>query len=524
MKLFGHFSFLQLIFRLCLDARLWKVYILATSLGWQASSLGSNSSFVDDPVVDLAMPGTKGQISQNKLRRCQHQFSESISYYQKLYKFLPKGWQPKAKTAFLKLKDRQASDCRKRSVQRAVHGTLSHHTGKIGVLAPLQGKDRDLGVHFAEAIKTYYKDVKLFERYGVLGDSRSHAKAFHQQLAKLVFVDRVSILIGGVTKYEAKMLNLWSEKLQIPTLILHSPAFRQKLSPFAFYISPDQQQMAISLATYIHNRAFQKVAIFHPEHRQKEFVFHLQDRLNRDKKNIVKIAHYNPKDYSSLALGIRELFKIDDPERHEELAELIEKKKLEAEEAGIPFNPEGIMLPPEQTVDTIIIVDNFKTVRHFINILKYLKVPKIPLLGTQQWRAPELFNPPEPFLAGSIFVDYIGSYLRLPYRLKVTTQESPYFTTPEQTMALDLWLIGRHSIDIAERVRTALPEDRRDIRKILGELRTRKKDPFFQSQRVFDQKQVSNWPTFLFSLSESGLYPMFQRAAEHALLSPTPYR
>ena len=155
--------------------------------------------------------------------------------------------------------------------------------------------------------------------------------------------------------------------------------------------------------------------------------------------------------------------------------------------------------------------------------MKFLGIEKVPLMGNQQWRAPEMFFPPEPYLASSVFVDYIGSYKKLPYGLHVPTQDSPYFTSPDKLSSLDLSLLARHSISIASRALKKAPKDRKNLRAKLRKMRNESKESFFRSRRVFDRNQVSNWPTFLFSMSKDNLHLIFDRVAEEARLRPTPY-
>ncbi len=480
--------------------------------------------------------------SSSNQELCLNYLNSKKPYYDKLFTFYKTPDALPRNDVFLQLQRISQPACMLKSVQTKIITLLSRHSGKIGVLLPLSGPKREIGLHFEAAIRSFYKsNPARFKKTIVIMDSKGLPRPFHESLARLVFEEKVSILIGGATHQEARLLRLWSTHLEISSLILHEQTLRSPAAPYAFYVSPDQDQLSLTLTSYMRSQKYKRVAVFHPENHQLRFVKQI-NKHSRD--NGIHVTHnfsYKPADFHSLESSVKELFRLDDPERAEELAELMAAKQESQEPATLPSPEEEyvvddlesrttqmpptkkVFLPPIVNVDAIVLADHFKTLRHFVAILKYYKVPRLPLLGTQQWRAPEIFKPWEPYLSGSVFVDYIGSYRQLPYRLKVSSSDSEYLTSPSEAQVLDIWLIGRHGVDIADRILYFLPQDRRNINRILQKMPSRKNEHFFQSKQVFDSTHKSYWPTYLFTINGKSIYQLFSRPAESMKLIATPF-
>ena len=475
------------------------------------------------PVIHVPEDGQKHGFQLGPVDECLQLQKKNIKFIKQLASFLDRSNKVKIQGELNDLSGPPTKLCRNPKKRAKLRSLFTSHKKKLGVILPLSGEKRKVGKQFKNAIKLQAKRLGINKNDLLIVDSGSNARGFHRQLAKLVFVDKVSMIIGGATSYGAKMLNLWSDKYLTPTIILHNHTFSHSRSPYSFFVSPDPMQMAQSLSAYIQNRGLRRIAIFHPENQSRILVNSFRHQLKKHGSKVKKILHYNGDNRDSLELALRELFLIDSPNRQKEMENLMWARRLERRRAGLPYDTKGLILPPVVTVDGIVFLGNFKMARHLINTMKYLKVPKIPLFGTQQLRAPELFTPSEPYLAGSVFVDFIGSYKELPHKIKPKTWESPFFTTPKEVVSTDINLIVAHGIHIAKRSLKNAPKDKRNIRHKMRLLRTPKQSQFFASKRVFDRRQMSHWPTFLFSLSEDKMFNIFNRAADTAKLKIVPY-
>lgn len=482
-----------------------------------------SASPLDNPAYDREnIVGSESITSE--VKRCYNGYRRSIIYYKKLYKFLNKEEIAElgSHAAAYVLKQGKKK-CRSSNYRKELQGLLSHHSGKLGLLLPTSGVYQGIGQEFSNAAHTFFKgrNNPIIEY-----DSRGEIGQFHKSLAHLVFKDKVSLLIGGATKQEAYMLSVWSERLMIPALILHNPIplKGKKVLEYPFFISPSQAEMAKTLALYMQNQGLKRAAIFSPQKENILFIKTLVQNLGLHNSQAPKVIQYQQGDYDALSQSMKDLFKMSLKDRGEEAAEIVQQKEEEAKAAGKVFDPNQLLLPPEKTVDAIVILDSFTMVRHIAKILKFLKVPPLPLLGAQGWRAPELFDQQlSAFLVDSVFVDYIGDYENLPYDLKVSQKDNnKFFTSPEESVNLDFWLIGKHALDISDRVLSYLPEDRRQIPTILRSLRARTSGKFFQSSRVFNGKLQTNWPSFLFSIDKGTLRPLYNRQAEDPKLTLAP--
>jgi hypothetical protein len=126
------------------------------------------------------------------------------------------------------------------------------------------------------------------------------------------------------------------------------------------------------------------------------------------------------------------------------------------------------------------------------------------LIGNQQWRSSELFHPPEPMLNRSFFFDYVGNYSNLPFGLNKKSHQNGWFISVEQSEALDLKLIMLTAIDAAHRALEAKSRPRYQLFRNLQKLKPA--DPgFFKEKRLFDRRNNSNWPFYIFALSKDKL-------------------
>ena len=248
----------------------------------------------------------------------------------------------------------------------------------------------------------------------------------------------------------------------------------------------------------------------------------------------VKVVTYDTGNFSSLDASIKHLFEIDNlKDRGDELLRLIKERNAQSDEKhsglsdpttltrlGELSEEKDIILPPIVKFKGLVVPDHFKAIRHIVSILKYYKVPQITLLGQQQWRAQELVEPVDPYLNGSVFVDYMDRYNRLPYKLRVSTDEDGFFTSPSEVGAIDYWLIARHSIQSAVRGLRQLPKDRSKISAHYKSQSIGSAAPYFGSKAMFNSENSSHWPNFIYSISGGKLFSLFKRPSHsHRLLT-----
>lgn len=146
----------------------------------------------------------------------------------------------------------------------------------------------------------------------------------------------------------------------------------------------------------------------------------------------------------------------------------------------------------------VLILDNFKMVRHLVNMIRTgLGDGNVIISGNQQWRSPALVTPKEEALEGAMFVDFIGSYADLPTALAAPTPESPLFTTAQAASRLDYQLIGHRLGTLSSSVVKSIWSRQRIATELQSE-RNSWDNYFPPSELAFDKNRDSSWPAFLF--------------------------
>lgn len=458
-------------------------------------------------------------------KSCRNIFDQVVMPYKKLFMKLPKNMLLDSEydvVRMITMKDTMCDtiDSRKRSMEVVVNG-LSEHSARVGVLLPLSGIHARSTSAIVDGMRSVYPYRNIsFERRVLLRDTRGIVQSMERHIAELVFKHRISILIGGFSQAEAKALEKWGSRLRIPVLILNKKMSKRTLKQ-VFHIFPREDLLVDRLSQHVKRSGFKNVALLHPlntKGRRFTGMIH-QNLVNRG----IRVDHsyvYSSGDFGSMEAAAKKIFKIDPVERSEEYQELVNKAKEEASEAGLPFNPTLVALSPIIDVDAILIDDNFRTVRHFAKLFKYLGVDKIKLIGTPQWRALGLIDPPDSFMEGASFVDYIGSYRRLPKGIVAPILKDPFFVNPEASSKVDYMVIGHHAIKTADRTLSTPILKRRRLFTRLSNLDL-SDDPYFGRGPVFGSDHRSGWPTFLFHVGDGkiGLAPLKRQTNQAKAIS-----
>ena len=151
----------------------------------------------------------------------------------------------------------------------------------------------------------------------------------------------------------------------------------------------------------------------------------------------------------------------------------------------------------------MIIPDNFRIVRHFVNLLKYHGVEQLPLIGNYEWRSKSLLEPWDSFLQGAAFVDFVGSYDKLPKGFGEQYPDSPFFVAPDLAGQLDFRLIGYHTGRLALRVPIKPGSRKKDLVHALYGLKNTESPNV--AQNVFNESRSSSWPTYHFTVADRTL-------------------
>ncbi len=445
------------------------------------------------------------RTSKNDRRSCNNAFDKIVTPARELAKIagpLP----PLAPGPLGATLDLNVADCSlqasKRHLVHSLYLAAHAHGGRILVLLPLTGPLHESGNAILSGMRQALAQRQInFDELVTVRDTRGDSITAEKVLAQTVLSEPISAIIGGVTSGEARILSTWAPKMAIPVVLVSAESTETATSSFLFRVFPSEKLLARSLLDYLRTRGISSVGVLRPW-RAASTVFIDEFIKQSDTYDIIikQDIAYNRDDFNSMESAARKLFKLEVQDRPQEYAELVESKRLQAEDAGTTFNPRTVALAPIVEFDAVLIPDNFRTVRHFVQIFKYLDVRKLQLLGTHEWRSSALVEPYEPYLNGAIFPDFIGSYQKLPPGVEVTTTQSPNFVHPDTAVQLDYQLIGYHAAALLAPLVSDTELLRREIAKELADT-TQQKPGFFSSGRIFDEQRNSLWPSFIFSVA-----------------------
>jgi len=282
--------------------------------------------------------------------------------------------------------------------------------------------------------------------------------------AELVHLDRVAMLVGGLHQSHAGAIARQADLSQTPALIVNSDAALGKTSQ-TMRVYPPLKRLASRLAGTLKAQSVRNVVVFYPSTANLE-LYHLMKNLPGSGISYSE-ARYNPDDPQSILSAVK----------------------------GQTFRISGI-----QGLPAVLIFDNFRMVRHIVNIVS-TSIPgkQVLFAGNQQWRSPALVVPRDETLQGALFVDFIGSYRNLPDSIDTPVSDSDYFTTAQAASRIDYQIIGHRLGTLAtEAARFGL--SRHEIARRLQSTNNKWDTYFPPGELAFDAQRESSWPVFLFKV------------------------
>ncbi len=442
------------------------------------------------------------------LTPCRHLMQTVVLSYQELARFLPKTFKPISTVATHRLIALRPEDCQKNATMRVIERSIKLHTGKIGILLPLSQWPIALRQAVTEQINELVQSLGADPAQTLIWlDTAGPQSRVEAQLAQLVFMNHIGVLVGGLVQAEAQILGRWADRLQIPALILNRRMDKFK-SKQVFYLGPDPRLLASSLSRHMLSRGLRRIAIIMPQSsRDGPLVDSFISQAQHLRLTVAGPYLYNPNDFTTIDAVLRKIFHIDDPSRNDEQLDLVRRLKDKAQNEGMPFDSRNVVLPAAIDIDALVIVDHFKNVRHLAKALAYYGVKRLPLLGVPKWRAFELVDGNEEILNGAVFVDYIGSYKKLPYGISGTPLGSEYFVPSSEVDGIDLKLLVSHAVYAAFQ---AVATPRLSRPSLFRRLEAAKppSSEFFAVPTLFRPDHIAYWPSFLFSVGDGTIQQM----------------
>lgn len=475
-------------------------------------------NFLTKSLMSLGLAFTPMAFAQSETSaspdNCKRIYENSMQHYKALSRFLPPNYKLRDQLPthqFLKL---EGDGCTLMDTVELFQRVVSLHSQKIAIMLPFSRWPMSTQKALMTHIKAYVASKGMDPEKGIIWmDTNGQIQKMQEQLATLVFTQHISLIIGGMTLAEAPVLAKWADKLRIPAIVLN-----KKLEPprsrYVFRLGPDNRQMALALLKHAESQGYKRIAVMMPQ-ATRDGAF-AEALLQNGKIETVGPLTYNPGDYSSIDQVFKRLFHLNDDARKPELLDLVNELKEKSKEEGVAFDPKGLMLPPQVDVDAIVIIDHFKNVRHIAKSLHFYGVRQVPLLGIPKWRAPELVDQAEENLNGAVFVDYIGSYKKLPYGIKADIVGDENMIEGSEASLVDLELVVNHAVAAAVEALKGPRTPRYALYKKIELLEPEDK-AFFGAGTYFKGDHEGNWPNFLFTVNNGKVHAVNRLATPRAL-------
>lgn len=420
-----------------------KNLFLACLLISESSAFAGKRLPLSKPKLTLAQAEDTATSSDRSLVVCQKIIDHIFPVARELILFSPLSQHSALGARVLGFKGSQCTDENYDYVMDMGLQILESHTGKIGVLLTTP----DVGSKsyaITEGIKFAASSSKKLDKFVFqsIGEARG---AILKGLSELIFVHRVGIIIGGSNPTENQTVHKYIKSLMI--VFLGIGDFNPEPNPWYFRVNPSSKQLSEKIVSNLFSERISKFSVIGPVSVAGSIV-DLVSIAQKKGLQIMKQITYAPDNFASIDDAIRKLFNIDPSVRAEELKLLIEQKKAEADTSGLAFKPSEVTFPPIKDFEALVILDDFRTVRHVLKLIKYHGVTGLKFFGNHQWRSPNLITPRDKLLGKSIFVDFVGKYNQLPFPVE-TLKDNPYFVPPYSVPHIDYKLIGYRAAGIA---------------------------------------------------------------------------
>lgn len=462
-----------------------------TALRWVPLALALLSTF---PVAMRAEPGP------GRLSYCQWFTTRLGPRYREFLMRQPNPRRFTERTVVREVLRLRADQCGKAAVEASARElfprVVDENSGKIGVLLPLTGPGAEVGLALRKGLEIALgaQATRL-----VVRDTGGDARKAEEAMADVLFRENVLLVVAGGPSATVAPLIPWSEALVVPLIVLAGEKASLGNSRFAFRVFPREHDMAQALVDSAQQRGLHRLGVLRSDDGGSDaLIANLRALGSYAAIEFVPPVDYKSGDYRSMESAVRTLFRIDRSERSDEYSRLARNGRRRAEEAGMPFDPRSVILKPIVEIDGLVIPDNFRIVRHFAKLLKFHGVKKLTLLGDTGWRSSGLFQPPEPFLEGSIFADFIGSYAKLPTGIAIAAAGD--FPDPRDASVADFAFIGWRSgrvLDMVMRLETA----RRKVPRALSLLPS-PDTTLFGGGPLFDDGRAARWPVYVFTVGK----------------------
>lgn len=326
----------------------------------------------------------------------------------------------------------------------------------VGVFLPRFGKNHLKSLNIELGLKSVSE--KINKKLITFSYHDSDPKKIKKTLAKLVFQNKLSLIIGGITAESAAVLAKVSKELKVP-LILFNRNFQHKSRQTIFQALPEKRDIINYLLLQVKNSGIDSLVLVIPNTSRDDEISLIEEIAPQIGVNVLAKQTFTPNNYNSLLRA----------------SKIVE---------NLANNRKGHL--------AVFIPGHYDLAFQFAKILSYLSVTKVKILGTHLWRVKGLMDRWEPALDGAAFIDLIGDYKNLPKNIFGRVADHSYLTYGSELGGIDLRYSG---YKVGKVVKNIIFNSKRNKKSIL--------------RTMLDLPQLKNgkvhWPPYLFELRKRNL-------------------
>lgn len=371
---------------------------------------------------------------------------------------------------------------------------MNKHFNRIGIILEQHPDNKDKTSAIIEGIKESLKNVdhKIKGRF-VIKKISLVKKKVNRVLSNMILKDKVGIIITWGQKKFIKHIQRWQKGLDIPTIFISN---KTKTGKNSFNVFPNRKNYGLEFIKTLKRKNIKSIAILTPQrHKKTPLLRTIKHYLKKYGIRIVEDVQYIKDDFTSYDMACRKIFTINRFTRRAEYNRILSTERRKARREGFKLNKKLVFLPARVDYDAIFIPDDFKTVHHFTKLFKYYQAKNVQLIGTYQWRSDDLLTPKEKILEGATFIDFLGDYKNLPFKVSnVQTKDvSNTFKTDYKLMGYYTGLLGQ----------MVLKKSNNNKSKITVALKKAKiNDSFIGKSKAFTNNKF-NWPSFAIEIKSN---------------------
>ena len=226
-----------------------------------------------------------------------------------------------------------------------------------------------------------------------------HGRHRIARLTRAIHQRKVHGIITDLPRTKMRNFMTVCHDYHVPILYLGQ---RRKDDPYLMRsIYPDFRRLVRKAVSEMQRRGFKQIAMLNNTQNGK-----VQQHVRRYAAAAglqFTLATYQRDDFDSMSLAVQRLFEVQ-----EETVDTEQEGKTE------------MIYRQLRKFDAVFLPDDFKILKYFVKLFQYYTLAETTVIGLHHWRSPQQVADKN-LLKDGFFIDFIGSYAKLPQGLSATT-------------------------------------------------------------------------------------------------------